>query len=365
MKIGVLGGGQLGRMLALAGYPLGQQFRFLDVDADVPAGDVGELVVGGWNDSAVVRAFGAVVDVVTYEFENVPCEAVQLLAAQKPVYPPPGALAAAQDRLSEKSLFSRLNIPTARFAAVTQEDDLRRAVGEIGLPAVLKTRRMGYDGKGQVVIRHEEDVPAAWQHIGGVASIVEAFVPFDRELSIIGVRGRDGATAFYPLVENVHRDGILRQSRAPAAEVSAHVQSAAEAYCTTIMESLQYVGVLTIELFEKGDGLLANEMAPRVHNSGHWTIDGAETSQFENHLRAITGLPLGSTAALGQSLMFNLIGSLPSLEAILAIPGAHPHFYGKAPRPGRKVGHVTLYGTDESRLNSGASQLSRLISRSQ
>lgn len=363
MKIGVLGGGQLGRMLALAGYPLGLQFRFLDTNAEAPAGHLGELIVGDWNDTATLEQFGHGLDVVTYEFENVPCDAVKALAKACPVFPPAEALAMAQDRLEEKSIFSRLNIPTARFAQVDSADALKCALVDVGLPSVLKTRRLGYDGKGQFAIRHEEDVPKAWHKVGAAPSIVEAFIPFDRELSIIGVRSRDGVTAFYPLTENVHRDGILRKSTAPAPSVSPHLQKTAETHAAAIMNGASYVGVLTIEFFEKDGKLLANEMAPRVHNSGHWTIEGAETSQFENHLRAIAGLPLGSTAAVGHSLMFNLIGALPPLEAIVAIPGAHPHFYGKSPRPGRKVGHVTLHGATAAELAEGAMRLGELISQ--
>ena len=247
MKIGVLGGGQLGRMLALAGYPLGLQFRFLDTNAEAPAGHLGELIVGNWNDAATVESFGRGLDVVTYEFENVPCEAVKALAKACAVFPPAEALAMAQDRLEEKSLFSRLNIPTARFAPVDSADSLEKAIAEVGLPAVLKMRRLGYDGKGQFVIRHEEDVPKAWQQIGASPSIVEAFVPFDRELSIIGVRSREGVSAFYPLIENVHRDGILRKSTAPAPAVSPHLQKTAETYAAAMMKGASSVGVPTIE----------------------------------------------------------------------------------------------------------------------
>ena len=336
--VGVVGGGQLGLMLGLAGARLGLRFRFLDPAPEAPAGRVGELLVGAYDDGELLARLGEGADALTYEFENLPAH-----AAPPALLPPPAALAAGQDRLDEKRLFGRLGIATAPHRPVDARDDLEG----VALPAVLKTRRLGYDGKGQAVLRDEHDVERAWAELGGVPLILEELVPFERELSILAVRGRDGATAFWSLAENVHREGILRLSRAPAAP---KLQAEAEALAAAVLDELGYVGVLCVELFEHEGRLLANELAPRVHNSGHWTIDGAATSQFENHLRAILGLPLGPTHALAPSAMVNLIGDVPPLEAMLAVDGARPHVYGKAPRPGRKVGHVTLLDPDRDRL---------------
>lgn len=358
MIVGILGGGQLGRMLALAGYPLGLRFRFLDPAQDAPAGQLGELVVGDYDDEELLRQFATGLDVITYEFENVPVAATRLLPV--PVFPPPAALDVAQDRLAEKTFFQQLGIPTPSFAAVNSLAELESAVTRIGLPAVLKTRRFGYDGKGQQVLRTAEQIAPAWQEMGDVPLILEGFVPFERELSIIGVRGRDGTTAFYPLIENEHRAGILRRSIAPAPD-TATLQASAEALARSVLEALDYVGVLAVELFQAGERLIANEMAPRVHNSGHWTIEGAETSQFENHLRAVLGLPLGPTTPRGQAGMLNLIGTLPDTAAVLSVPGAHLHLYDKAPRPGRKLGHITLRADDRLTLDQGLARLQDLI----
>jgi 5-(carboxyamino)imidazole ribonucleotide synthase len=258
------------------------------------------------------------------------------------VWPPPRALEVSQDRVVEKQFLEFAGVPVAPWRPIGSRVELTRALAELGCPAVLKTRRLGYDGKGQHVIHEATEVEEAWARLGAAPLILEGFVRFDRELSILAARGQDGATVCYPLVENLHADGILRRSAAPAPGVSPTLQAVAEGHARRVLETLDYVGVLAIELFQVGDRLLANEMAPRVHNSGHWTIEGAETSQFENHLRAVAGLPLGGTAPRGASVMLNLIGTLPDTAAILAIPGAHLHLYGKAPRPGRKLGHVTL-----------------------
>jgi 5-(carboxyamino)imidazole ribonucleotide synthase len=362
MIVGILGGGQLGRMLALAGYPLGLRFRFLETDAEAPSGVLAELVTApSYDDPQSLARFAAGLDLVTYEFENVPVRTARFLAERVPVYPPPEALEAAQDRLPEKQLFERLGIPTTPFAPVDGEADLTAALDRVGLPAVLKTRRLGYDGKGQFVLRTPQDAPAALQALGGVPLLLEGFVPFERELSILAVRGRDGATAFYPLVQNHHRQGILRLSRAPAPGWTPDLQALGLGYAERVLRAVGYVGVLAIEFFQHEGRLLANEMAPRVHNSGHWTIEGAETSQFENHLRAVLGMPLGSPAAVGAAAMFNLIGTVPPLEAMLAVPGAHPHLYGKTPRPGRKLGHVTLWTQDAEAFASGLARLGRLV----
>lgn len=348
-------------MLALAGYPLGLRFRFFDPTPNAPAGQLAEQVVADYADQATLRNFAQGVDIITYEFENVPLETAQWLGQFAPVYPPPAALHTAQDRLNEKTLFTQLGLPTPAFACVNSLAELRAAVQTINLPAVLKTRRLGYDGKGQFVLKAETDVASAWQALGGVPLILERFIAFERELSVLAVRGRDGATAFYPLVENQHAAGILRLSQAPVNLPG--LQSAAEEYAQRIIQHLNYVGLLAIEFFEKDGQLLANEMAPRVHNSGHWTIEGAGTSQFENHLRAILGWPLGPTQMRGHAAMLNLIGELPSVSQILAIPNAHLHLYGKAARPGRKLGHITLCEPDKTELSHKLNRLKAITER--
>jgi len=342
MTIGILGGGQLGYMLALAGYPLGLHFRFLDPSPEAPVGRIANRVTADFNDQPALGKFSHGLEVVTYEFENVPVAAAKYLAERVPVYPPPAALEEAQERLREKRLFRRLEIPTTEFAEIVKRENLDAAVKQVGLPAMLKTCRMGYDGKGQWLLRTSEDMEKAGPELPDVPLILEKFVPFTRELSILGVRGRSGEIAFYPLIENHHRGGILRLSLAPAPNLTASLQQEAEHAARKVLEALEYVGVLCIEFFEFGGRLLANEMAPRVHNSGHWTIEGAVTSQFENHLRAILGMPLGSTAAVGISAMINLIGEIPESAEVLNVSNAHLHLYGKEPRAGRKLGHVTV-----------------------
>ena len=336
-------------MLALAAFPLGERCCFVDPSPDAGAGHSSELLVGGYNDRAVLDELLSKVDVVTYEFENVPADAARYLAERKPVFPPPDALDAAQDRLVEKQLLSRMGYEVAPFAPADTLEELSAAIERIGTPAVVKTRRGGYDGKGQFVVESNDQIDAAWEELGGVPLIVEGFVRFERELSIIGARGQDGDTAFYPLTENAHREGILRRSLAPAEGVGS-LQDAAEKSARAVMEELSYVGVLAIELFESGGRLYANEMAPRVHNSGHWTIEGAETSQFENHMRAVLGLPLGSTAMRGHAGMVNFIGDVPDPAEVLALPFAHLHLYGKEGRPGRKVGHATVRSDDRAAM---------------
>jgi 5-(carboxyamino)imidazole ribonucleotide synthase len=274
-----------------------------------------------------------------------------------PVLPSPAALHVAQDRVSEKQAFEKLAIPTAAYVPVEARGDLGGAAARLGLPAVLKTRQWGYDGKGQTVIRAHAEMDAAWERLGGRPLILERLVPFNRELSIVGVRGRDGSSAFYPLVENEHRGGILHLTLAPAPLLTETLQQRAEGYLRRLMDSLDYVGVLALELFQDGDELLANEMAPRVHNSGHWTMDGAACSQFENHLRAVCGLPLGPTSPLGHAGMLNLIGTLPPRERILAIPGARLHLYDKAPRPGRKLGHVNVVADDPAHVRAALEEV--------
>ena len=358
--VGILGAGQLGRMLALAGIPLGKRFALYDPDPEAPAASLGAFTCGTWDDATRLDAFAASCDVVTYEFENVPVAVAERLAARVPVRPSPRALAVAQDRVSEKTLFGALGIETAPFSAVDGAADLDRALGTIGLPAVLKTRRQGYDGKGQRVVRDRAEAAAALSELGGRDLILEGFVPFTRELSILSVRGVDGSTAFWPLVENVHRQGILRLSTSPAVASDATARAARD-LALRVLEHLDYVGVLAIELFEHEGRLIANEMAPRVHNSGHGTIEGATTSQFENHVRAVAGWPLGSTEARGFTAMANLVGSVPPAEDVLRLPGAHLHLYGKTARPGRKLGHVTFVEPDREALARSLRALSRVV----
>jgi 5-(carboxyamino)imidazole ribonucleotide synthase len=361
--VGVLGAGQLGRMLALAGYPLGLRFRFLDPSPEAPAGQVAERCAAPFDDAARVERFVQGLDVVTYEFENVPVELPRSLGRTVAVYPPPAALEASQDRLHEKTLFARLGLPTAPHVTVDTRADLDRALAALGSPAVLKTRRFGYDGKGQMVLRSPDEAGPAWEALGGVPLLLEGFVAFERELSMLAARGRDGQTVFYPLVENRHAGGVLRLSRAPAPGLTPALQALAEDYAGRVLKALDYVGVLAIEFFAHAGRLVANEMAPRVHNSGHWTIEGAETSQFENHLRAILGLPLGSTEAAGPCAMVNLIGTLPAARDVLAVPGAHLHLYGKTPRPGRKLGHITVRGATPAMVEERLGVLTAALAR--
>jgi len=361
--IGILGAGQLGRMLALAGIPLGLRFRFLDPVIDSPAGQVAEHIVAAYEDAQAVQRFTAGLDVLTFEFENVSLELLRSLETSVPVLPRPLALEKSQDRFIEKSFFKSLGIPTPDFAEVNSKTDLDEAVRKLGLPAVLKTRRLGYDGKGQFVLKTASDIDPAWTALGSTPLILEKWVSFQRELSVLGARGRDGRTEFYPLAENHHRDGILRLSLAPAPNLMLELQAKAEGYAQSVMAALDYVGVLAIELFQVGDQLIANEMAPRVHNSGHWTIEGAVTSQFENHIRAVAGLPLGSTRAPGSSAMINIIGEMPDPKAILKVDGAHLHVYGKEPRPGRKLGHVTLVERNRGPLYEKLHLLKGLIDK--
>ena len=343
--VGILGGGQLARMMALSGAPLGLRFLVMDTVADACAGQFAPLLVGDYRDESALAEFAGKVDVATFDFENVPAESAEWLSARVPVFPNPRALAVAQDRLAEKTLFRELDIPVPEFAAIASRQDLDRALAEVGVPCILKTRRLGYDGKGQFRIRALADADAAWEALGAQAAtvglIVEAFVPFERELSVVAVRGRDGGFRTWPLTENWHVDGVLSASLAPA-RVDEGLRGKALAHACKLAEALDYVGVFALELFCKDGELLANELAPRVHNSGHWTIEGSETSQFQNHLRAVLGLPLGDTRMVGLACMLNWIGAMPDASAVLREAGGHWHDYGKEPREGRKVGHATL-----------------------
>jgi len=357
MKVGILGGGQLARMIALAGYPLGLKFIVLDPDPNAGAAGLSEHLHGAYDDPALLAELAEKADVVTYEFENVPAHVAEFLSSHTTVYPPANALAVSQDRLLEKNFFKELGIGTAPYAQVDSLADLKNAMTTMGYPAILKSRRMGYDGKGQVVLMSAGDLTAAWEAMQGAAAIVEGFVPFRREVSIIAARRPSGDIVFYPLSENRHSGGILRVASACADDAE---QGMAEDYVRRLLEKLDYVGVIALELFDVGGQLLANEFAPRVHNSGHWTIEGSETSQFENHLRAILDLPLGSTQTRGFASMVNFIGGLPQTEEILKLDHAHLHLYDKAPRKGRKVAHATIRSEDLEQFEQTREKLTNL-----
>lgn len=385
--IGILGAGQLGRMLALAGYPLGLRFRFFDPAADSPANLLADHLTADYADEAALRRFVDGLDVVTYEFENVPVTTARFIEQFVPVYPPPIALEKAQDRLVEKTFFQELGIPTPAFSGLDSGHDNglfhgltegngadselfhgltdRNGLGDglfvAGFSAVLKTRRMGYDGKGQYVVRNRAELAEALQKLAGQDAILEQFIPFEREFSIICARGLDGSVVFYPLTHNTHRDGILRFSTIAYSAANDELQRQAESYARLVLDALGYVGVLAIEFFEKEGRLLVNEMAPRVHNSGHWTIDGAVTSQFENHVRAVCGLPLGSASPLGACAMVNLIGDIPAAADILKIEGAHLHLYDKLPRPGRKVGHINIVADSHEKLEEKIGEVQKYV----
>jgi 5-(carboxyamino)imidazole ribonucleotide synthase len=377
MIVGVLGAGQLARMIALAGIPLGLDFIFLDPSADACANKLGEHLHGDYSDPELLAQLAERADVVTYEFENVPAEVAEFLAAHTQVHPSAEALGVAQDRLIEKSFFHDLDIPTPNYAAVDSLESLELAMTTLGYPAILKSRTQGYDGKGQSLLKSADDLKPAWELLEGVPAVgrigslpiatlppslavVEAFVPFNREVSIIAVRNVSGAIVFYPLSENLHRGGILRVSECRADDP---MQQQAEIYVSRLLEELEYVGVLALELFEIDGQLVANEFAPRVHNSGHWTIEGAETSQFENHLRAILDLPLGATKPVGKAAMVNFIGGLPKTEELLKIPQAHLHLYDKSPRKGRKVAHATVRAENQQQLSELVNKLTMLANQ--
>ncbi len=358
MTVGIVGAGQLGRMLALAGYPLGLDFLFLDSAADAPAGRIAPMLTGEFTDRRLLRELARRSEVITFDWENVSLAGLAALGRQARIQPPLAALAMSQDRLEEKRLFDRLQIPTTRYAAVDDARQLERALQRIGLPGVLKTRRLGYDGKGQAVVRDVAGAERARVELGGCGLIYEEYVTFDCEVSVLGARSSRGEVAIYPLNGNVHAGGVLRLTRAPFGTPA--LARRAGRYLRRVLDHFAYVGVLNIEFFVRGGRLIANETAPRVHNSGHWTIEGARTSQFENHLRAILGWPLGDTTALGQCAMINLIGEMPAREAVLAVPGARLHDYGKSPRPGRKLGHVTVVAQTRAERDRLARRLLRL-----
>ena len=364
--VGILGGGQLARMMALSGAPLGLRFRVLDNVADACAGQFAPMIVGDYTDRAALAEFASQVNVATFDFENVPAASAQWLAERVPVFPQPRALAVAQDRLAEKTLFRELGIPVPDFADIASRGALEAAVARLGTPCILKTRRLGYDGKGQFRIKSPADVDAAWDALGAQAAtvglIVEGFVHFQRELSVVAVRGRDGEFRAWPLTENWHVDGVLSASLAPAA-VDDAMQATALGHARKLGEALDYVGVFALELFCRDGELLANELAPRVHNSGHWTIEGSETSQFQNHLRAVLGLPLGDTRMVGLACMLNWIGMMPDASAVLGEAGGHWHDYGKSPRAGRKVGHATLRADSAAELAAALQRVGTALAR--
>ena len=364
--VGILGGGQLARMMALSGAPLGLRFLVLDTVGDACAGQFAPMVVGDYNDQSALTEFAARVDVATFDFENVPAESAQWLTARVPVFPNPRALATAQDRLAEKTLFREQGIPVPPFAAIDTREQLQAAVAEIGTPCILKTRRLGYDGKGQFRIKSPGDVDAAWDALGAQAArvglILEGFVAFQRELSVVAVRGRDGEFRAWPLTENWHVDGVLSASLAPA-QVDDALRATALSHARKLAEALDYVGVFALELFCRDCELLANEMAPRVHNSGHWTIEGSETSQFQNHLRAVLGMPLGDTRMVGYACMLNWLGEMPDPEPVLREAGGHWHDYGKASREGRKVGHATLRADSRQELTEALRRVGDALDR--
>lgn len=360
MNVGILGGGQLGRMIALAGYPLGVHAQLYDPEPSACAGQVAPLISAPYEDCEALTRFAEHKVCITYEFENVPLPTAQWLAERVPVRPTPRALEVFQDRLTEKQFLNDVGIPTPHFSAIDPSNP-DAALEEVGLPCVVKTRRFGYDGKGQGVARTRDEYHALVQTLQPHALIAEALVPFDREVSVIGVRSLTGEVVVYPLPQNHHREGILRVSVVNPSPPAEHRENLASGYITSLLESMDYVGVVALEMFQVGERLLANEVAPRVHNSGHWTIEGAETSQFENHLRAILGLPLGSTALRGYCAMVNLIGDIPPTEAVLRIPNAHLHLYGKSPRPGRKVGHITLRADTREQRDALLEQVLHLI----
>jgi 5-(carboxyamino)imidazole ribonucleotide synthase len=344
-------------MLALAGIPLDMRFTFVDPTPNGPAGQLARQIEANYDDERALAELIEVSDVITYEFENVPARAAQWLAERRPLHPNPRALGVSQDRLVEKNAFRELGIPTAPFTPIDTPSELAAELIRLGAPGILKTRRFGYDGKGQCLLRNISDAKGAFEALGSAPCILEGFVAFQREVSLIAVRALDGSLAFYPLVENHHQGGILRLTLAPAPNLTAELQQQAETFGRLLLEHLDYVGVITIEFFVVEGRLVANEFAPRVHNSGHWSIEGAQTSQFENHLRAITGLPLGSTEVRSYVAMFNLVGAIPERRLVLDVSDAHLHLYGKAPRAGRKVGHVTMLATSPEERSRKTEQL--------
>ena len=365
--IGILGGGQLGMMLARSAMQLGLRCVFLEDAPNSPASLYGKVYRGN-----ELAQFIADSDVFTLEFENTPVATAKELASltnKHGMFPSPIALEVAQDRLAEKALFNQLKIDTVPFVAVGSFDELKHACTKLGLPLVLKTSRGGYDGKGQYIIRNNDDIIHAWNELGSATTgqggltntpaplIAEGFIDFSHEVSIIATRSKTGDICYYPLVQNEHTQGILSKTTAPAPNTQ-HLNTQAQDNIKKILEHFDYVGVLTLELFVTDSGLIANEIAPRVHNSGHWSIEGAYCSQFENHIRAVAGLPLGSTDIVKPSVMLNIIGHYPDEQTLLDIDGVHYHHYHKDERAGRKIGHITVMSDD---LTSTVTQVEQLL----
>jgi 5-(carboxyamino)imidazole ribonucleotide synthase len=361
-RIGVLGGGQLGQMLGLSAIPLGIECVFYDPSPDAPARVAGQHVCAAWDDREALARFAESVDVITFEFENVPTASLSFLASLRPVRPGVRSLELTCDRIREKEFLRDAGVPVQPFAAVASEADLDLALATVGPHGVLKTRTLGYDGKGQRVVRAAAELAPAWDGLGRRPCIYEAFVPFDREISVVATRALDGSTAVYPVVENLHTQGILFRSLAPA-RVPGPLAESATHHARSVLEGLGHVGTLALEMFVADQTLVANEIAPRVHNSGHWTIQGARTSQFENHMRAIAGLPLGDAGAHGHAAMVNLIGGVPETDEVLALPGASAQFYGKAPRPGRKVAHMNVVADSREQLLARLAPLESIAHR--
>jgi 5-(carboxyamino)imidazole ribonucleotide synthase len=359
-RVGVIGSGQLGRMMALAGSPLNVEFVFFDEALASPSSRLGETIQPSSSDA--LKRFIESVDVITYESENTNTDLVSEISKTKPVYPGVASLANSQHRLTEKNAFRKLGIQTADFERVTSLSELKSAVATLGLPIVLKTTTEGYDGKGQAVIKDTADIDSAWNKLQGKELIAEAFVTFSRELSIIAARSASGEIKVYPLAENDHSEGILRVSKVPVQNLSKEKEEQAAHFISLMLEELNHVGVLTIELFDTESGLVANEMAPRVHNSGHWTQQGAYTCQFENHVRAICDMPLGSTETTQPfAAMINIIGKNGDANAVLSNPTAHLHMYGKEERLNRKIGHINLTSQSLQELDQNIQSFNAFI----
>lgn len=358
MKLGIVGGGQLGRMMAEAALPLGIKTAFIDPSASACAGDCGTLICAPYDNVEALTKLCEIADVVTFEFENVTPEAIALLADNKPVFPPEAALRTARDRWLEKSLFQELGIKTAALALVDDQDSLNAGAETVGFPCVLKTRTLGYDGKGQKILRSRADLPGTFEALGSVPMILESFVEFEYEVSCIGVRSQSGQSVFYPLAVNEHRNAMLHRSE-PLLDSPLQLQ--AESAVKSVMDALEYVGTMAFEFFVCGDELIANEIAPRVHNSGHWTIEGSQCSQFENHVRAVLGLPLGSTEMRSPVAMYNVIGKRPDIQALLNVPGLHWHDYTKEERVGRKIAHITISASNEQDLKTRCRHVESLL----
>lgn len=357
MRVGVFGAGQLGKMLAEAGTPLGHDFVFLDPNPDACGGTLGKHIVAAFDDSEALMQLAQEADVVTYEFENLPLESVELVAKHVDVFPSTEALRITQDRLFEKEFCKKIGVPCADYVSVPNPDALELAADTVGYPCILKTRRLGYDGKGQVFLQSADDLPAAKELASQQECIVEKCINFVKECSVICTRAKDGSTVTYPLTENTHEEGILRVSKAPA-EIGEDTKAQAEAIAHKALKEFAYVGTLAVELFVLPDGSIAvNEFAPRVHNSGHWTIEGAATSQFENHIRAITGMELGKTDTKGVSTMLNFIGTVPDLNSVENEEGVFVHLYGKSERAGRKLGHITVNADDAAAVEKKVQQV--------